>query len=548
MSSLICLLIQIFISYLIMTKSKHKKKVFPPLQLTPWMIFYLLFTCGISLKYLGELYSTIPISVPFIFKSYLGDELSFISVVRNFRRENLFFFKEPLLYDSYYRGYPSPLLYIASLMAFGASYSDASIIVCFLNTIATACVIAKTAKKYTVWFIIPCMFFLFSGPSATRLLFNAKNRNDIRNDLVHQIDNNHQTISYPTFFCLLSFLKSTSYTIPLAQYAYSSLNTNNIFSFFLLLLLPNSSCIVGVFVIFIIRSKSNFLFFKKLFTASFSHSKHEHYYINIKTILLFLLLLIFKFLPFNFSFYPLFREESMRGTLFAAFKIWFDVFSIAFLSLFFIGETEQKLRAKIFSRISGVCVLIFLRESNDRLMNFTAIVSIFSMSLYILFSMIIKIMACLPKSNVIKGCLLYIHWVIFFTFIFGGFICGYRILKSKEMNFNNQNYIDIIDYINKNIPVESILFIRPHLYHPAILTGRKIFLGNRRSLFLHGYKITQRNKEYGEIIKSNFSKSLLEKHNIYYVIDTISETFFLNDTLSDLNIIKENSQYRIVKF
>ncbi|OHS97116.1 hypothetical protein TRFO_09690 [Tritrichomonas foetus] len=511
--SLFCILVN--------TSAAHhlrKKRPKTPIRLfhftiSSWLLFYLTFIAGVSLMYLSQLYKTIPESVPFIFQTIFEEEISFISYVMKSRRSNVLFYEETCLSNFYYKGYSIPLLYVSSLMSLGANYSDASIIICFFNIFSIAFLLYKTTKKFVIWNIVPCFYFFFSGPSAARLFFNTHNRNDPHNDLIHQIDSKHSTISYQMIFSILSFSKASSFTVPLTQFAYSFKNV------YLALLIPNIPASIGVLVSLLVKSKS-----------------------NIKKVWPVCLILLIRLFPFNFSFYPLFREEAMRGSILAAFKIWFDVFSITLPSIIFIGNVNTKCFDYVISTLSGFCILIFMREGYDRFINFTAMMSLFAPALYSLFSALLKTKVNSQTNKQIKGCFLYIHWAIFFTFVIGGFICGYRIITSKE-SFIGLNEKEMIKFISKNIPKTEVLFTKSKLLIPAILSGRKLFLGDRKTLYLQGYKITQRNLDYKEIINSNFSKSLLQKHLIKYIIDENNEF----SSLANYIPIFSNLKYKIYR-
>lgn len=516
-NSIICTIIQFIFSYYIRKRKRSYVKV-DIFDIQSWSLFFITFIIGVSLKYLSLIYSTVPTTVPYIFKSIIDEELSFISYVMNFRRSNLFFYEEPRLSGFYYKGYSTPLLYTASLMSLGASYSDASIIICLFNIISLTIILLKISIKYAKWHLVPCFLFFFSSPSAFRLFFNDKNRINIQNDLVHQIEPNHQTIAYQTFFYMLSCSKMSSYTITLTQYAFYQR------SGFLTLFIPNVPAQIGTFFSIFAENRSNW---PKIWPV--------------------ILGIFLRLLPFNFSYFPLFREEAMRGTLFAAFKIWYDSFSVMIVSLIFKSQIVNELSIEIFSRLAGFCFIIFIREGNDRFINYAAAVALIGPPINLLFSLAMKIVVNRQTCEETKGCFLYVHWAIFFTFIAGGFICGHRILKANE-NFIGKNEIQLINFINVNVPHNSLLFIKPRLLHPAILAKRKLFLGDKRSLYLYGYKITRKFLIYKEILKSNFSLPVLKKYNIQYVIDESSDSFFPNYSYVHDHIIYSDDDYKLFKF
>lgn len=523
-NSLCCIILQVSLSYYLRKKKRsyYKNDLF---EIHSWGLFFMIFITGLALKYLSLIYSSMPTSVPYIFRPILDDELSFITHVMNFRRSNLFYYEESRLSDFYYKGYSFPLLYTASLMSLGASYSDATIIICLFNIIALSFIILINSELYSKWYLVSCFLFYFSAPSAFHYFFKDKNRLNIQNDLVHQIEPNHHTIAYQTFFCMLSCSKMASYTITLTQYSYYHR------SGFLTLFIPNIPAQLGTFLTLFVERKSNW---PKIWPI--------------------ILIIIPHLFPFNFSYFPLFREETMRGTLFAAFKIWYDSFSLMPLSLFYKSSVHEEFRKEMISRLAGFCLIIFLREGNDRFINFAAAVALIGPTINLLFSISLKIILSRIKSEEIQGCFLYVHWAIFFTFIAGGFICASRILMANE-KFIGKSEIQLINWINSkdknnkfNVPTDAVLFVKPRLLHPAILAKRRLFIGDKRSLYLYGYKITKKFLVYKDVVKSNFSSSVLQKYHINYVIDDSSNSFFFNEKVVEKNVVFSNQDYRVLKF
>lgn len=518
------ILLIIFQSYIWFYLRKREKNQYSKLSISNssniscWSLFFLTFLSGISLIYLSKLYSSIPQSVPYIFKSQFEEELSFVMHVLKYRRSNLFFNDEPRLFGFYFRGSSIPLFYVASLMSLGASYSTASILIIFMNILSIAIILLRFFRKNTIWYLIPCFYFFFSAPSATRLINNHHNRIDIKNDLVHQLDSGHQTIAYQMLFSLLSLSKMASYTVAFTQYAFYFHNG------LLALFIPNTPGQIGVFLTLFLERKSNF---SKVFPYVFG--------------------IFFRIFPFNYSYFPLFREEAMRGTLFAAFKIWIDSFSIMLFSCLFAPNMPGDIFYEFLPKFAGFCITIFLRETNDRFVNYVAAVSIIYPTICMMFSIIMKISLNYFSSEELKGCMLYVHWAVFFYFVVGSFICAYRILLSKE-EFIGKNEIQLLSWLSEIDNKNTVLFVKAELLHLAIMSGRPLFLGNKKLLYLTGYTITKRVLEYKEIIKSNFSTPIMEKYNIQYVIDTVSNSFLANISNVNATIVRSNSKYKLLKF
>ena len=232
---------------------QKKKSHFIPLkfQTNPWFFVYIFFITGISLKYLSSIYESAPNYAPDNIKLYLDSELSFIFSLRkgcNRRRSHPFIFSDPRISGYNYNGYSLPLLYTTLLMSGGATYSDSSIIICFLNIITASYAIYFISKEYTKYPILSSFIFLFQGSWAPFRYLQSKSRMFLKNDLVHSITNDFKTIFYQPFAQFLSLSKVSSFSFAMAQY--SILFKNSILGGIFALFIPSSAVTFALFTYF----------------------------------------------------------------------------------------------------------------------------------------------------------------------------------------------------------------------------------------------------------------------------------------------------------
>ena len=481
--------------------------------LNPWLLFVVLFVSGVSLKYLSAIYRDIPFKVPFAFQSFLDDELSFIHSVLHARRTHLLFYSDPRMSGKFYRGYSSPLLYMSLLMSLGASYSDASILVCFLNTVACVYCIFLQSQKFTVWPWFATLLVVFNGSSATYLyFFNDDARMDIRNDLVHRITSQHETMAHQFLFSLMSFSKSSSVAIAITQYAVY------FWSGPLAAIIPSASASFGVFLTMV--------------SLRLVRSEVWPYCLS----------LVFKVFPFSFSFWPLFREEMMRGTFCSSVTIWGDVFgSLAFLALANCAMllSRSPMVNVLLAGFPPFCVLEFLREGS-RYQNVVAVTAFYGASVMISVACGMRAFRSYATSKEGYGGLCYIMWAMFFYLVVGGLICGVRIVESKTLVMDKNADMELVSWIDELVPRRSVLLIEPKILHPAILAGRQIFLGDKRSIWSNGIDLKEKLYDFDVVMSS--AGEAWKRFGIEYVVEELG-SFELNGTRS----LRFNEKWRLSK-
>jgi hypothetical protein len=484
-------------------------------DLTPSLLFYLLFVAGISLRYLSHVYGDLPASGPHLFAPVYDTEMAFIaSVISGCNRRHGFRYVNPLISGEGFHGYAVPLLFTAGCMTLGASYSSASIVISFLNTVATACAVYAFAKRFTKWPTASSMVFMFSGSWAAYIYFRAANRLNPANDLVHQFRSDHESIWYQTFASMLSMSKSSSFSIALGQFS----------------IYWAPSVLSGVFVA-LIPSVATSLAMFGLF-AGIPNS--------LTTIVPFAVTVLPRLSPFLYMYKPLYREAEMRGTFFAPLVIWFIALGPIFIVLLCFGwkVARAKLRTYLFASLGPFLLLHFFRERADHFQNSLAATCAAFPLFVILFTELLRRFALWPTDPEFRGSAKFFVTATLAFMLFGGYICAYRICASSIPYFTHDD-IEVAGWIKENVPPTAVIAGISRVLHPTVLTGRQQFMGDRRLLHRFGIKFAYKIEQVDRLLREESSASW---HELGVSFAVEQEGFAAN---AELRVINESAAYRL---
>lgn len=492
-------------------KRSPNKKVEVP-KMVPWLLFVMLFISGLSLKYLSAVYRDVPKAVPMVMQPFVDDELSFIHCAMDARRPHPLFYRNPRMSGHFYEGNASPLLFTAMLMKLGASYSDASIVICFMNIISACYCIFLYSARFTIWPWFSTLVVLLNGCSATRLyLFEEDLRMDRMNDFVHRISDQHETMGYQFMFSLMSFSKSTSLSIALAQYAIYTMNG------LLVSLIPSFSASFGIFSIMSLCSMR-------------------------RNIFPWIISLLPKIVPFRLSYWPLFREEMMRGTFCSCVKIWGDVFGflpMALLIYRLLDLPRTDIHSFLIAGITPLCFLEFIRDGS-RYENMAGVVAFLGPTVMVAVACCMRMLRSQELPKVHQGGMYFVMWLAFFYIVTGGVICALRICKSKTECITNT---EIVSWITEFVPKKSVLLIEPRLLHPAILAGRQLFLGDKKSIWNSGVNLQQKLYDLDAVVNETTAKEAWKQFGIEFAIEEIGK--FEIDFPKQ--VVRENGVFRLIR-
>lgn len=524
--------------FLIKSKKTTKSNFF--LEPSPWFHFLLIFTAGVTLRYLGKIYRRIPNYIPHIMTGIYDDEISFITSVLygcNRRRPNPLLFKNPRISNFSYQGYPVPLLYVAGLMSLGASYSDASIVICFMNVMATCFTFYFISKKYINWPVMSTLLYLFSGSWSSYIYLRYVNRSNFNNDLVHRFTPTHCSIWYQPFATFLTMSKSASYSIAMSHCSINWVPT--IISPIFAMLIPNSLTSFATFGVLL--GLPNML---------------------TKTVP-FIFSLLLRLKPFIYNFKPLYREAEMRGTFFAPLMIWFIALGPMFIVLLFFGwkgiqgkkvnkngddtynVCRERFQIHLFASIGPFLLLQFFREGTDTFSNSLAISATVLPIAVILFTDLLRRYSRWPKDDEYRGCAIFIMTAFFAFHLYGGYICVSRIVRSVDYNLLfSRNDIDLANYVLNKTPADHVFLIYPRKLNPLILTGRQIYLGDKQLLWAAGIKFQSMLDDFDALVRDNDSSDEFNRLGVHYALIQSNKLSFKNRMLKSMS---QFGEYRLCR-
>jgi hypothetical protein len=467
-------------------------------RFTPWFLFFLIATSGIALKYLSSIYGGFPSYGPGLMLPILNTESSFINSVLhgcNLHRSDPFLFNNPLLHNQPFHGYPAPLLFTAACISLGGSFTDVSIVIHFLNAIATAYTIFVLSAEFTPWPTVSSLLYLFSGSWAAYLYCRALNRPAIGNDLVRQFQPSHLSIWYQPFGCLLAMSKSSSFAIALAHFAI----------FF------RPSWVGSLFASLIPSAATSFAAFG--FLAGVPGA--------LKSVLPFSLTLGLRLRPFLYFLRPLFREAEMRGTYFAPFVIWFLALGPVFLVLFFLGWSlpEWKLRSCLFAAAGPFLILQFVREGIDHFANATAVTAVVLPFAMIYFTELLHRFIHKIEDLEYRGLVRFFATGTIAFLLAGGAICLTRIVRN-EVQYMSDGDHEFVKWAMEKIPPDAVFLTKAKPFHPLSLAGRRQFLGDPQLLWRCGFNISAALDEFDTLAATAINADWVRLGVAYYIAET----------------------------
>lgn len=333
-----------------------------------------------------------------------------------------FFFNDPMRNGKTFTWPTLPLIYLASLNELGMTYSEASIIVCLLNTIATVVGIFFLSHFFLskTDLSIVLIFLFSSGWALFHFLYQNDNENSKSRfsefddyDLIHSFGKERKCPFFSPILNLLSFSKHSSFAIPLSLFTLA-------FAHPLTVIKPTTYILAGILLLL---NPSPATSLSLIISLSF-------YSNSIKYILPFVVSVIPKLIVFNdnfninehflsvienndksFDFYnnqkcscrlaqaisllikvkPLWREYQMQGIFYSQILIWFDSFGFLFffliLSPFLLYMINSSILTQRFiASFASFVILSVFRVGNDYFENSTAIISVFLPYLVLLYS------------------------------------------------------------------------------------------------------------------------------------------------------------------
>lgn len=480
-----------------------------------------------------------PYTIPKEANEFIDLEISFISSVRygiNKRRSNIFFYKDPLNSNDYFPKPSLPFLYTAVLETFGLDYAEASIIICFLNTICASIFLYHYTFHFSHHPFLVCICFMFNGGlSFFRILFGSKCEN---NDYMRNICYKTPVPWYSIIGTLLVFSKEFSFSLPLSivsvMFAQFHKKQNAFRQFYLisaiaLTLNPSVGSSTCIFMVCSCFSKS------------------------FKYIMPFIITLIPKYIGVYFQDFPVWREYQMFGVFYACLVVWFDQFGPMLLSMFLpvpaIDDNSSVHRHLTFT--SAFLLINLFRFGNSSFENIVAIMTVILPMICIYFVEDLFFFEKIFGNNnqIQQGIFSGIFIFIYVTFIIGGIVCIFTISTNHTI-FLDKYDIQCGEWIKKNINRFDLIISDPVKNNPGpLIGGHQILCGDMKILWQADSNVTKSLQYIRQIeINKNFEK-VMQNIGAKYLLLSQQSIFnrFIKIGEGELSSLFENQNWKVFK-
>jgi len=344
--------------------SKAQKITWIYFEKSPWLYLSLLIVGIPAYFYIRKFYIQFPHRISYSARMEIefdhGVMASIINGV-NFRRKNFLHLSDPFLVNATIKDSPLPFVYSACLALNSQYYNSFSLIISFFNILSTALAVFVLSTAYTKFPLLCVVLFFYNGGWSLFRLYNTKNHVP---DLINDVGREYHVPFYQVFFKFLIAQKSSSFTIPIAIFSFSLLQTSKtgpsyksafLLSGLIASLVPKFSVSIALF----------------LAGASFPNS--------VIYFLPFAISLIPKYDNSRYLIKPLWREYQMNGVFFSQIICWLDAFGPLIFTIFRITSLfkDQAFTHAFLSSFSTFLMACFFREGGDYRANALIISSIF---------------------------------------------------------------------------------------------------------------------------------------------------------------------------
>lgn len=521
--------------------SIHKSKYHPHFRLlpekSPWIYILLCLVTIIAGTNLILTYSKFPNELPAASRSVFDIESSFVSSVRrgvNKRRRNVFYYKDPLILGQTFNMPSFPLLYICGMCSLFGNYIEASIVVCLLNILATTVFIYTFAQMHTKNAFLTSLAYLFnSGWAFFRAYFGD---NCPTNDYVHDVCSKIPIPWYQTVSFFLSFLKSSSYTIPMTLFIINMLFNNSSIKRFRRFYL-----IAGIFSILLPNPSTTCALF--IFASCIPNCW--------KFFMPFAIPAVLKMKGITIRSFPIWREYQMTGIFFSPFVSMFDSFGpvIFTIMLPFLGTPTMIAFRNYTSAVSCLILLVFFRIGNEYFENIIAITSVCLPIFIVVFINTLSYFIHMSKDPHYNG----VAWsfcIIFLGCFIAGGLMHLKKVEATKIPGLDKNDIEIAEFIVSKTKKKSIITTETDPLNPAtVIAGRQILCGPFKDLWYRGANITTALNNYREIERNNKASDVMARLGSQYLMCKIGSKLHSIATSDQTQgtTIYQNQKWMLVK-
>lgn len=501
------------------------------MEKSPSIYILLFFFSIISNIVLKSIYSGFPNSIPTDFVHTMDSESSLVSSILfgvNYNR-NSFFLKDPLNQNNVSPISNVPMFFQALLMACGITYSESSVLICYMNIISTVCSLFYYSYYLSCSSLITTSMFLLNGSFVfLRLLKNDCGKG---NDCIHNVNQNVSLPWYQIFISFICMNKSVSFSIPMSIFSVIissfSYNVSKAMSYtmsgILLALIPTLSV-----------SLATFLYISCISTA---------FYYLFPYGLSILPKLFYSQIHYN----PLWKEQQMHGKMYSQINMWFKGFGIVFISLvsYIFVETSMISLHRFYIALSILIVFSVIRFGNDYYMNASAICAVSYPQFVSCLTNIIIHYVSIAKTQFKKGLIIGLSICIVVFEIIGGIASIIIILNNRSLLFNEFDF-QCSEWIKHSTNIQDQFLSPPASFLPSCLfAGRQIIVGNPKSTWVYGSEVFH-NLEFVQSLINNVRPfHELKNLSIKYIIDYKNSHFMIHNMNIPHQLVFQNEKWVI---
>lgn len=488
---------------------------------------------AVAAAHLRATYAAFPSAVPQTGAHILDTEQSFVASLRHGanRRRAALRYRDPMVRGQRLSG-SLPLLLVGAFDALGAKYAEASVLICFANTVCTAVLAYYFAEANTKRPLCAALCLLFNGGwAALRFLFGARcSGADYLHATCARADTPwHQTVGY-----VLSYSKSASYAVPMLLAVHVLMQAAASQKCAYRRRLRVLAGAIAVCTPSLMGSMSVFAYYA-CFNESYSG------------FMPFALAVVPKLLCSRIRFFPVWKESQMSGLFFSPIRVVINSLGpmviIILLPLLAKSKNESDMVAIIY--VSCYILLLLFRCGNDTLDSVVAITGVVLPYFCESFVDTLRLILIRINGKLLKGLVRAIIWFTFVMFIAGGFISIVSMEKSVSKGLD-QNDIKCGKWIKRNIPSNDVILSEGFSYDPSVfVAGRQIVAGNFKELWSRGANIFNAYTIIKEAKETKNLRELMERESIHYILCLKSSAMYNKSKLQINETVFQNEKWSI---
>ena len=495
-----------------------------------WKFFLAVSATGfVSSVYLLSSFWNFPREIPEGPSGVIDLEMSFIASVLsgvNKWRSNIILYKDPQLMGQKFLHPTLPLLFTAGLCAMGAGYDAASVLIGWMNCVASAALSYYMFAHLTQFPLYATVCFICNSGWA---FFRHALGNCPDGDLVRNVCGRCPVAWYQTLGYFLCFSKSASYTIPMALVVMLFIQMVSergaqryyLLAGVVLVLIPSPGVSIGV------------LLMATCYPSSF------------RTFAPFCVCIIFKMIGLRIKSFPIWREAQMQGVFFSPCAFLHDAFGPLSFGLWLwplaVSSIQQLHRLAVC--FAALIFHAFFRIGNGQEESILCITSVMLPMVACLFVDAQQDIERSLTSQASKGIFLGIRIVITWTVILGFAISLNRMRVIEVLSGDD---IELGKWLLSNVPRKARIITDCHEFIPAtVIAGRQILCGDVQTLWRGGSNVTAALRIINEMERTKNVINVMNRLKSHFVLSRIGDalSFITNET--NLTVLFSNKHWTL---